>query len=75
LTGRTFPDSSRVDDPDPARIWSPKVVEQKKGSRTELRMDLICLLSVVSRYFLEGDLAPGSFSRRLWAKTTVGMRP
>lgn len=75
LIGRTFPDSSRTDDPDPARICRENVVEQKNGSSTDLRMAWICFLSVVSKCFLDGDRLVGFFSRRFWLNTTAGILP
>ena len=59
--GRTVPDSSRWEDPEPAQIWSGKGVEQKNGSSTD---------------FLEMDRgAVESFWRRCWEITTAGIRP
>ena len=74
--GRTVPDSIRWEDPEPARIWSGKVVEQKNGSSTDLRMAWICFHSVVTRCFLDMDRgAVESFWRRCWEITTAGIRP
>lgn len=75
LIGSTFPESSKTDDPEPARICSGKVVEQKKGSSTDLRMELICFLSVDKICFLDGDLLSVFLSSRSCAKTTAGIRP
>lgn len=75
LTGRMDPDSRRTEDPEPARIWSLNLVEQKKGSSTDLRMEWICFCSVVSRCFRDGDRWTEFFSRIFWLKTTAGILP
>lgn len=62
--------------PGRARIWRGKVVEQKKGSSTDLRMDWICLLSVVKSCFLVGDLFLQDFCRASSAqKRLPGLDP
>lgn len=75
LIGRIDPDSRRTEDPEPARIWSCNLVEQKKGSSTDLRMEWICFRSAVSRCFREGDPWMEFFSRSCWLKTTAGILP
>lgn len=75
LMGRTFPDSRRSDDPDPARIWSGNLVEQKKGSSTDLRMAWICFLSVVNKCFLETDRTVVVLGFSSCENTTAGIRP
>ena len=76
LRGWTVPDSRSTEDPDPARIWSGNVMEQKNPGSTDLRMACICFLSVVRRCFLDTDL-PLILTpvRCYWANTTAGMRP
>lgn len=71
LIGSTFPDSSTVEEPDPARIWRENVVEQKKGSCTESITDWIWSFSVVIKCFLESALPTTSFN----SKTTAGILP
>lgn len=73
--GSMVPDSSRTEDPDPARIWRGNLVEQRNGSSTDLTMAWICFLSVVSKCFLDTGLLLGFFSRRSWVKTTAGILP
>lgn len=75
LRGSTRPDSTSVDEPWPARIWSWKVVEQKNGRPTESIIDLICFLSAVNSCFLETPRFEASVSRSDCGKTTAGIRP
>lgn len=75
LRGSTRPDSTSVEEPWPARIWSWKVVEQKNGRPTESIIDLICFLSAVKSCFLETPRFEASVSRSDCGKTTAGIRP
>jgi hypothetical protein len=74
LMGNRVSDSSNIEDPDLARIWRGKVVEQKKGSCTVLRMAWICFF-LVSNLFLKVNLFDGFLLRRLWGKTKAGILP